>query len=88
MRRKERYKRLLSMFLAAVIIVVQTAIYAYVWFTCYDGTLPKNFWFNGHLVLIALYGLLILFFSNVYSAYKVGYLRGSYFESFHHIIDS
>ena len=34
MRRKERYKRLLSIFLAAVIIVVQTAIYAYVWFTC------------------------------------------------------
>lgn len=75
MRRKERYKRLLSIFLAAVIIVVQMAIYAYVWFTCYDGTLPKNFFHNGHLVLIALYGLLILFFSNVYSAYKVGYLR-------------
>ncbi len=75
MRRKERYKRLLSIFLAAVIIVVQTAIYAYVWFTCYDGTLPKNFFYNGHLVLIALYALLILFFSNVYSAYKVGYLR-------------
>lgn len=75
MRRRERYKRLLSMVLAAVIIIVQTAIYAYVWFTCYDGTLPKNFFYNGHLVLIALYGLLILFFSNVYSAYKVGYLR-------------
>ena len=61
--------------LAFIIIVIQTLIYAYTWFTAYDGTLPKNFFYNGHLVLIALYALLLLFFSNVYSAYKVGYLR-------------
>lgn len=75
MRKKERYKRLLSFMLALIIIVIQTLIYAYTWFTYYDGTLPKNFFYNGHLVLIALYALLLLFFSNVYSAYKVGYLR-------------
>ncbi|MBQ4531012.1 MAG: sugar transferase [Lachnospiraceae bacterium] len=75
MRRKERYKRLLSITLATVIIVMETLIYAYTWFTNYDGMLPKNFFYKGHIVLIALYALLIVFFSNVYSAYKVGYLR-------------
>lgn len=75
MRKKERYKRLLSMSLASIIIVIETLIYAYTWFTYYDGTLPKNFFYNGHIVLIALYALLLIFFANVYSAYKVGYLR-------------
>ncbi|MDE6314593.1 MAG: sugar transferase [Lachnospiraceae bacterium] len=75
MRKKERYKRLISMSLASIIIVIETLIYAYIWFTYYHGTLPKNFYANGHFVLIALYALLLLFFSNVYSAYKVGYLR-------------
>lgn len=74
MGKKERYKRLLSMCLASIIIVIQTAIYAYVWFTYYDGMLPKNFFYKGHFVLIALYAILLLFFCNVYSAYKVGYL--------------
>lgn len=74
MRKKERYKRLLSTCLASVIIIIQTAIYAYVWFTYYDGMLPKNFFFKGYIVLIALYAILLLFFCNVYNAYKVGYL--------------
>ena len=75
--RRERYKRLI-MFLASVLVIgVQTANFAYVWFTKYNyrNVMGFIYWRRGHWALIALYALLAVLVSKLFGALKVGYMR-------------
>lgn len=77
MRRRERYKRLM-MFLASVMIVtVQTGVFAYAWFHEYhfSEVIGRRYEFWGHWALIALYAFMVVLFSQLFSAFKVGYQR-------------
>ena len=77
MNERERYKRII-MFLASVLIIaVETAIYAYVWFHHYARAevIGRAFWKRGNLVVIGQYTLMLYFFYRIYGGFKVGYLR-------------
>ena len=68
---------------------MQTAVYAWFWFNVYypvvssprisqDGYALGNglkLYFRGHLLILAIYFILLLFFSNTYGGLKIGYLR-------------
>lgn len=73
----KRYKKLMSTMLSLMIIAIQILLYAYCWFAYYDTIIPEeySFWRRGHWLVIAIYGILLLIISNVYGAYKIGYLR-------------
>lgn len=61
-----------------MIILMQTAIFAYVWYTCYaygEDAPIAPFWNRGNYVLIGLYALLMYLFYRLYGGFKVGYLR-------------
>jgi len=78
MEKRERYKRLIKFVSASLIIVVLTALYAYVWFTCYTGgsNAPiEPFWNRGNYVLIGLYAVMMYLFYHLYGGFKVGYLK-------------
>lgn len=77
MRRREQYKRLI-MFLASVLIVtIQTGTFAYAWFEEYHvkEIIGRRYGFWGHWALIALYALMVVLVSKLFSAFKVGYQR-------------
>ena len=77
MLRRERYKRLI-MFLASVVVIgIQTANFAYVWFTQYNfrQVIGSTYWRRGHWALIALYAVIIMVMSKLFGALKVGYMR-------------
>ena len=74
--RRERYKRLYSFVSSLLLVVLQTGCFAYVWFNYYSryGVIAP-FWRRGNWVLISMYALLIVLFSKLFSAFKVGYMR-------------
>ncbi len=68
---------------------MQTAVYAWFWFNTYypivsaqrtsvDGYNLGNglkLYFRGHLLILGIYFILLLFFSNTYGGLKIGYLK-------------
>ena len=89
MKQRESKKRILVLLLAFVGLCMQTAVYAWFWFNVYypqvskprfsvDGYALGNglkLYFRGHLLILAIYFILLLFFSNTYGGLKIGYLR-------------
>ena len=78
MEKREQYKRLIMFLNSAVILLLQTAIFAYVWYQFYadnEVILLKTFWRRGNYVVIGLYALMVFFFYRLYGGFKVGYLR-------------
>lgn len=77
MSKKESLKRLIILCMSFMGILIQTAIYAYTWLEVYHMKLAwhNKFTFKGHILMIFVYFVLILFFSTTYGGLKVGYLK-------------
>ena len=77
MLRRERYKRLIMFIASVVVIGIQTANFAYVWFTQYNyrQIIGSTYWRRGHWALIALYAVTVIVMSRLFGALKVGYMR-------------
>lgn len=58
-----------------VIVLLEIAIYAYVWYGYYNPLLKNPFWRRGNLLIIVLYGVLLLFFLKTYGGLKIGFLK-------------
>lgn len=78
MENREKYKRIVKFMSSVLIVLIQTTIYAYVWYTYYtmgsDAPI-ELFWNRGNYVLIGLYALMLHLFYKLYGGYKWGYLR-------------
>jgi exopolysaccharide biosynthesis polyprenyl glycosylphosphotransferase len=89
MKHVESVKRILVLFLGFLGLAMQTAVYAWFWFSTYYPIVSKDrvsvdgyylggglkLYFRGHLLIIAIYFILLLFFSNTYGGLKIGYLK-------------
>lgn len=83
MKRFESLKRVIVLWLKFAGLLMQTAVYAYIWFEYYYPIVNGNlmgrqglkFYRNGHILVIALYLVLLFFFTNTYGGLKVGYLK-------------
>ncbi len=75
--KRERYKRLVMFLMSTLVIGLQTAGFAYVWFTQFNraDVIGEVYWRRGHWALIALYALVVFIFSKLFGALKVGYMR-------------
>ena len=76
MERREQFKRLIMFLASAFILSVQTAVFAYVWYSSYakKGVIGTGFE-RGNFVIIGQYALMLFFFYKIYGGFKVGYLR-------------
>lgn len=89
MKQMESQKRIVVLLSGFIELALQTAIYAWCWFNKYypqlsqprvsaDGFAMGNglkLYFRGHLLVIAIYFVLLIFFSNTYGGLKIGYLK-------------
>lgn len=76
MKNYDPYKRTILFFASFINIILMSALFAYVWYHHYADTMyVYQFYRRGHYVIIALYGLMLLFFSNMYGGLKIGQLR-------------
>lgn len=77
-RTKERYKRLVKLFFAAVMLLGLCFLYGVTWIGYYNQFVIQDqyrFFRRGNWVIVLLYGILLTFFMNTYGGFKVGYLK-------------
>ncbi len=74
---RERYKRLIMFFASVLVIGLQTANFAYIWFKEYNrrSVIQMFYWRRGNWVLFGLYALIVFLMSKLFGALKVGYMR-------------
>lgn len=79
MKKLESFKRLIVIGMSGVCLGVQVLIYAYFWQKFYFLDVKKYlpFWERGHWLIIGIYAVLLLFFSNMYGGMRVGYKKNA-----------
>ena len=89
MKHIESVKRIMVLLLGGIGLAIQTAVYAWFWYTTYYPILNEvrlgpegqnmgrglSFAFWGHIFILALYFILLLSFSIAYGGLKIGYLK-------------
>lgn len=80
MRTKEQTKRFIMFWTKVLIVVIQTGMYAWLWYSIYAPLLTQEgaaagYFKRGNWAVIALYMLMVVVFSTAFGGYKVGYLR-------------
>ena len=88
MKQIESKKRVFVLCLGLIGLLMQTLVYGWFWFNVYypivnaprsaggyDVGPGLHLYFRGHLLVIALYFVLVLFLSNTYGGLKIGYLK-------------
>ena len=77
MNTRERYKRLLMFAASAMLLVLLTAIFAYVWYGYYASreVMGTVFWNRGNYVVIGLYALMAFVFGKVFGGFRAGSSR-------------
>lgn len=77
MKNYDPYKKTILFFASLVNIALMTVIFAYIWYGYYASTmfLSVSFYRRGNYVILALYGVLLFFFSTMYGGLKIGQLR-------------
>ena len=77
MDKKYHLKRLIVLLASAMLLVIQTGIFAFTWFHSYveTGALDQPFFFKGNFAVIALYTLLLVLFFLLTRSFRVGHLR-------------
>ena len=73
--RREDFKRFIVFCLASLVVIAQTAVFAYIWYDYYRGLIFEPFWRKGNWVMILIYALIYLMFAKLYGGLKVGYLK-------------
>ena len=72
----ERYKRIIMFLASALIVAVETMLFAYIWYEFYLAKdVIGRLFVRGNQVIIGLYVLMLYFFYKIYGGFKVGYLR-------------
>ena len=63
MNKREDFKTVYSICLASIVVIAQTAVFAYIWYDYYRELIFEPFWRKGNWVLIAIYALINVLFS-------------------------
>ena len=78
MKDRETGKRLLILLISAIGMLAMVGFYAWIWFGFYY---PKiliydiKLYFNGHILILLIYTVILFLFSNLYGGLKIGYLK-------------
>lgn len=75
MKNYDQYKRLIRFFTSVAILLVEIGIYWYAWNLFFSHAAGTPFFRRGDWLMLAVYGLLLLFFSRIYGGLKIGYLE-------------
>ena len=77
MRKNDSLKRLLILCLSFLGVVISTGMYAYTWIFQYHQRYVYNvkLYFWGHILMVLIYLILLLFFTATYGGMKIGFLK-------------
>lgn len=72
---KETMKRIVTISVALISVILQTLCAYYVWIEYYNKMILKAFWFKGHFFVMIIYIIVLLFFTKTFGGLKIGYLK-------------
>lgn len=75
MRKLESAKRLMQLFFSGIGLALQVLLFRYYYYMYYSGAIKLDFWRKGHILIILIYAFLLVTFSSMYGAMKIGYLK-------------
>lgn len=76
MKNFDSYKRTILFFASMINVCMMTALFSYSWYHFYaDMMYTYRFYRRGNYVVLALYAVLLFFFSNMYGSLKIGRFR-------------
>lgn len=75
MKSLEAFKRVILIAMSSICILLQAAVWGLFWLFYYHDEMYLKFVLKGHLLMIFVYIVLLLFFSQMYGGMKIGYLR-------------
>ncbi len=76
MKMKNQYKQLILFIISTVFVLLQTAIFAYIWFRFYNQPdVMQTFYNRGNYVVVVLYACMCFLFYKLFGCFRVGYLR-------------
>ncbi|MGN0347108.1 MAG: exopolysaccharide biosynthesis polyprenyl glycosylphosphotransferase [Lachnospiraceae bacterium] len=75
MKKLETSRRVLVLLASALSLICQVAAFAFCWMHFYKQMVAMVFWIKGDILLVAIYTVLLLFFSRMYGGTKIGYLK-------------
>ena len=73
MKKREQYQNIIRFSFCFVLWAALTVSWGYVWFEYYADIILVPFYFRGNIVVIAVYGIMQLFFNSFYGGYKIGF---------------
>ncbi len=73
----EQFKRSNKFLTSLIILALLTSSFSYIWYKYYLKSMMFPFKQRGNWLLIVVYFILLLFFSRIYGALRIGYLRKS-----------
>lgn len=78
-RKRESFKRLINLSLSGVCLLIEILLFTYYWIDHFSKSLVDDlhFYQNGYLLQIAIYGVLLFFFSHMYGGLRIGYLKNT-----------
>lgn len=71
--KNEKYKRLFRFFGMIWIALFQTSVFWVVWDRFYNSAIDQSFAHRGNWLIVGLYLLILLLFTQVYGGFKIGY---------------
>ena len=77
MQEKESFKRIVQISLSAVCLIGQILVYRYLWYYYLAYEVLLKFWHNGHILVVAIYAVLMIVFTRMYGGMKIGYYRNT-----------
>lgn len=75
MRKLESAKRILQLFFSGIGLALQVLLFRYYYYMYYSTAIKLEFWKKGHILIILIYAFLLITFSAMYGAMKIGYLK-------------
>lgn len=80
MKNRESVKRLIILGISIFGLLLLTGVYAYIWFEKYYPIVNNynrglKFYYNGHLLMLGVYLILLFFFCATYGGLKISYLK-------------
>lgn len=71
----EKYKRLIKLGFSIILVAFLTAVYGLVWVGYYNKVIYAPFFRRGNWMMIFIYGVLLVFFMQMYGGFKISMLR-------------
>ncbi len=76
MNKKNQYKQLILFLISTIFVLLQTALFAYIWFHYYNKPeIMEPFYNRGSYVMVLMYAAMCFLFYKLFGCFRVGYHR-------------